>query len=247
VRRDIDSELPTPSRICSSAVLDGSDASPVRPGTRSGHRRTMRRVALHGRAHRRLDRRRVDGGLFVIGRGDRHGPRRTRPARPPLDPQRSDRLRGDRLRDARRPPSLDHRSRAHRRRRGHDRRRNGRGCRIGRTRLTRHGRGAARRRGRGRGNGRGRSSDLYGRCSRRRRGSACRQERQRVEVALRLRSDPDAEVDVRQRHVFVATRADDTDGAALRDRRALSRGNRAEMRQRHRVPVRRRDRHALAR
>jgi hypothetical protein len=243
VRRDIDSGLRATSRVCRGTVLDGNDAIPVRPRTTSEHRRTMRRVPLDGHARYR----RVEGRLFVIGSGDSHGPRRRRPPRPPLDPQHIDRLRGERLRDGRGPPRLGDRSRADRSRRGNDHGRNGRRRRIGRTRLTGPRRGAGRRRGRGCRDGRRRRSDLYRWCGRRRGGSACRQERQRIEVALRLRGDPDAEVDVRLRHVLVAARADHSDGAAFRDRSALRRSDRAEVRQRHRVPVRGRDRHALAR
>jgi hypothetical protein len=79
------------------------------------------------------------------------------------------------------------------------------------------------------------------------RGNARGQERQRVEISLRIRGGPHAEMDVRLRHLGVAARADRSDAVALRDRCAARDRDRAEVGQRHGVPVSGRDRHALPR
>jgi hypothetical protein len=85
------------------------------------------------------------------------------------------------------------------------RRRRGRGL----ARRCRNGRGSRRRRcrsgARGHWHGRGCGGGLGGgRRRARRRRATCRQEAERIEVALRLRGDPDAEMDVDPRHLGLA-------------------------------------------
>ena len=78
-------------------------------------------------------------------------------------------------------------------------------------------------------------------------GGASRQHRQRVEVPLGLRGDPDAEVHVWLCDLGFATRADRADAVALGNCRARGNSQRAEMGQRDRIlPRRGRDRDALA-
>ena len=76
---------------------------------------------------------------------------------------------------------------------------------------------------------------------------ARRQERQRVEVALRLGGDAHAEVDVRRRDLRLAGGADRGDGVALGDRGALRDVDRAEVGQRDGEAVGGLDREARAR
>ncbi len=108
-----------------------------------------------------------------------------------------------------------------------------------------------RRRGSWRDGRRGRaSSSLIDRCWRLS-GRACgrravRQEGQRIDVALRIRGDPDAQVHVWLRHLGVATRPDRSDRVPLGDRRPSDDAQRAEMRQRHGVAARRCDRDTRA-
>ena len=73
------------------------------------------------------------------------------------------------------------------------------------------------------------------------------QQRQRVEVALLLRRQAHAEVDIRLRQLGIAARPDRRRPRAPSRRRALGDGDRAEMGERDRVSVRRLDRDALAR
>ena len=77
-----------------------------------------------------------------------------------------------------------------------------------------------------------------------RRDSARRQQRERVDVPLRLRGDADAEVDGRIGRV--RRRADGAHGSALRDRRPPRDGDRAEVDERDRKAVRRHHRHHAA-
>ena len=111
------------------------------------------------------------------------------------------------------------------------------GCDRGR--VGRHGRGRIDRRGRGR--RRSRSRGRRGR-SRRRRRRGRREELQRIEIPLRIGRAPDAEVDVRDRELRDAARADGADDHALRDDGVPRDHDRAEMRQRDGEPVRRVDR-----
>ena len=73
------------------------------------------------------------------------------------------------------------------------------------------------------------------------------QEQLRVDIALRVWGLPDAEVDVRHRQLRNAARVDGADRIALPDRRPAPDRERAEVHERHRVPIRRLDRHRLAR
>ena len=73
-----------------------------------------------------------------------------------------------------------------------------------------------------------------------------RQQRERVEVALRPRRDADPEVHVRHRELDVAARPDRADARALEDGGAARHANRAEVQERHGVAVLCLDRHALA-
>ena len=127
--------------------------------------------------------------------------------------------------------------------------------RFGRGRPGRHRRGAVR--GRRRGACRRRRLDdglrrrrRLGRHGRGRARFGCRsaagQERERVEIALRLGGDPHAEVHVRLRHLGVGADADRPDAGALGDRGAAGDGDRAEVRQRHGVPVGSGDRDAVS-
>jgi hypothetical protein len=100
------------------------------------------------------------------------------------------------------------------------------------TRLRLHGRrrlhrGDGRRRRR---HDRGLGSGRVGNRSRLRTG---RQQRQRVDVALRIVRMPDAEVDIRAVVLHVSGRSDRADGFALRHAVALDKTDRAQMQQRH--------------
>ncbi len=92
----------------------------------------------------------------------------------------------------------------------------------------------------------------------RRRGRRCRQGRwqrrgaggeqpERIDVALLVGPETDAEVHVRTGHLSVAGRADGADAFALGDQLASRDRDRAEVRERHRIPVGRIDRDAPAR
>jgi hypothetical protein len=82
--------------------------------------------------------------------------------------------------------------------------------------------------------------------SRDRRGSSRRQERQRVDVALRVGSHADAEVDVRLGERDLAARPDRADRVTLEDRGVAAHADRAEVQERDRVAVLCLDRHGLA-
>ena len=129
--------------------------------------------------------------------------------------------------------------------------------RFGRRSAGRHGRGAVR--GRRRGTGRGSRRRLDdGNVRRRRLGRDGRgrarlghrrargQEPQRIEIPLRLGGDPHAEVHVRLRHLRVGADADRPDAGAFGDRGAARDRDRAEVRQRHGVPVGGCDRDAVS-
>ena len=65
---------------------------------------------------------------------------------------------------------------------------------------------------------------------------------ERVDVAVRIGGEPDAEVDVRRRRDGVDARADDADDRSFGDHAAARDARRAELQQRHRVAVRGQDR-----
>ncbi len=206
---------------------------------RDARRPRNRRRGLHGDvthdARRRVTRR-------------THGPRRRRPQRQParrrLCPCRRGRLRGSRRRGRRRGCLSGRRHGAH----------GGDGCRRPGSRARRRGCGerCCRRSGRlgggggrlgpvlgGRGPGR-RRCGLRGRSGDRSRGRhrrPGREQRERVDVALRLGGTTDAQVDVRRGHLRVAARADRPDDVSFGDRRALPDDEGAEMRERDGVPV----------
>ena len=69
-----------------------------------------------------------------------------------------------------------------------------------------------------------------------------RQQRLRVDVALLVDGDPDAEMNVRLRFFGLSARADGGDRGSFAHRVALSDGDRPEVLERHGVPVRRLDR-----
>jgi hypothetical protein len=114
---------------------------------------------------------------------------------------------------------------------------------------SRRGRSSGRRGGRRRCR-RGRNDDRRrrGRRSRsgRNRPGTGRQQRQRVDVALWIVGAPDAEVDVRHVDLRLARRTDRPNRLALGDAVAGAHRDRPEMKQRHRVPVRRPDRQRAA-
>jgi hypothetical protein len=83
------------------------------------------------------------------------------------------------------------------------------------------------------------------RSGRHRRGTG-RQQRQRVDVALRIVGAPDAEVDVRHVDLRLARRTDRPNRLTLGDAVAGAHRDRTEMKQRHRVPVPRPDRQRAA-
>jgi hypothetical protein len=109
--------------------------------------------------------------------------------------------------------------------------------RLGRRRGGRLSRRRRRRRGRfgGRGSGLRRLGGSGG-------DRACRQEAQRVDIALRLRGDADAHVDVRDVDVRRAARPDRPDDGAFRDGVAAMNGDGAEVEKRDGVVVGRPDR-----
>jgi hypothetical protein len=121
-------------------------------------------------------------------------------------------------------------------------------------RLRRHGRGSdriegcrrrrvvERRRGNGDGLGRGLRCDR--RCQWRDRSR--RQQRQWIDVALRIHGDSDPQMHVGLRELDVAARSDRADRLALCDDRAARNRDRTEMHERDRVPVLCLDRHRLA-
>jgi hypothetical protein len=148
---------------------------------------------------------------------------RPAPGRPPArrGPPSRRRPRSSPSRDADGRPSRRD-LRAHRRRGGRDR---------WRLRL-RFGLGRrAFRRGHGRAHGIGRRRGLRGPSA------ARREERERVEVPVRLGGQPDAQVDVRLGDVGVATRADRPHHLPFADRRAHWDGDRVQLEQRDRVAV----------
>ncbi len=85
-----------------------------------------------------------------------------------------------------------------------------------------------------------------GRLRRGRRSRARRKQAERIDVALRLRPDPDAEVDGRDRVLGVTTPAHRSDRRSLRDHVALLDADRAEVDERDRVAVGGEDRDAAA-
>ena len=129
----------------------------------------------------------------------------------------------------------------------HGRDRRGLGCGHRRRRGLCNRRRIGHRRRHGLGGGRRRRLHRDRRHERGGRGDARGQERQRVEVPLRVVSSPDAQVDVGLRHLGVAARTDRADDGALRDGCIARDGDRAEVRERHRVAVSGRDRDALPR
>jgi hypothetical protein len=74
-----------------------------------------------------------------------------------------------------------------------------------------------------------------------------RQECERIEIAVRLGRQPNAEVHVRLGMLRLSARADGADHVALGKRRPKAHGDRAEMHERDRVPVRSTDREREAR
>jgi hypothetical protein len=246
------------------------DHGVVRNGTE--YRDTVHRDAV---PHRYLSRRRTHGSLLLATRSDgRRGrpgegygssdglSRRieggsccgARSSRNPSDGR-------DNQSDAGRPIGharlgrACHRHRCSRRRHGLFGRRS-LGCRrrgvADRRRRTGHGCRRRTRRGRRHrlGNGRWRRRRV-GRDDRRSNGRRHRraggQKRHRIEVALRLGSDANAEVHVRLGHLGVAADTDRPDAGALDDRGSPCDGDGAEVRQRHRVPLGGGDRHAVPR
>ena len=110
----------------------------------------------------------------------------------------------------------------------------------------RRGRGRSHRRsGRSRSRRRRRCDGRSGRRSRRRRDGR-REEQQRIDVAVRILRAPNAEVDVWDVVLDLSARSDRADSRTLADRLAAPNACRTEMRQGHRVPVGRLDRHDLA-
>jgi hypothetical protein len=81
---------------------------------------------------------------------------------------------------------------------------------------------------------------------RRWRGGSRRQQRQRINVALRVVRSPDPEVDVRNVDLHVARRPDRSDRLGLGDAVAGAHCDRSEMEQRDRIAVRCPDRHGAA-
>jgi len=77
-------------------------------------------------------------------------------------------------------------------------------------------------------------------------GDAGREQPRRVEVAVRLGGQPDAEVDVRRRRDRVLAQADLADDGSFGDRAASSDGHHPELEERDGVPVCRLDRHGPA-
>jgi hypothetical protein len=76
--------------------------------------------------------------------------------------------------------------------------------------------------------------------------SSRRQERQRVDVALRVGGHTDAELDIRLGELDLAARPDRADRVTLRDRGVAAHADRAEVQERDRVAVLCLDRHSLA-
>ena len=85
-----------------------------------------------------------------------------------------------------------------------------------------------------------------GRRRRRRRRCPCREQALRIDVAVVLGRDPDAEMDARGRVFDVSARAHRPHRLPLGDSVALRDADRAEMEQRHRIAARREDRHPSA-
>jgi len=107
-----------------------------------------------------------------------------------------------------------------------------------RQRGGRHGRRDCRRRLRDRWSGGGRRYGNRCRCgSRRRSGRPRGEQAERVDVAVGIGGDPDAEVDVRRRRDHVGALADVADDRAFRDEAAAQDARRAELQQRHRKAV----------
>jgi hypothetical protein len=73
-----------------------------------------------------------------------------------------------------------------------------------------------------------------------------RQKPERVDVAVGIRDNPDAQVDVRLGVLWLARPTDRSDAVALDDRLAARDGNGAEVDERDRVAVGRLDRHGAA-
>ena len=187
----------------------------------------------------RRDVRTTDGGQSSRGRPDRRRRRR----------------RGRRRACPHREPGGSHRATADRDTRGHrdgrlrrKRRRRRCACRRGGRRGSRLRRGCGRRR-RGRLNHdrrRRRRRGSRSRSRRRRRLAARRQVCQRVEVALRVGGRPEAEVHVSAGDLGGAARTGEADHVPLGEGRAFGCAERAEVRERDREPVGRRDRDRLA-
>jgi hypothetical protein len=87
---------------------------------------------------------------------------------------------------------------------------------------------------------------LAGRRRPERRNLGAWQEEQRVHVSIRLGAPPHAEIDVRHGQLHHAARTHGSDGVALRQARAATHGDRAEMQERDRVTVLRLDRDRTA-
>lgn len=197
----------------------------VGPRCREAARNASRDVCT--RRSNRVSRASCLGGGRQVDAG--RGGRRARPRRV----QRRDGRRRDGV--ARRPRLGLRRRQCGRRFDGRRRDRRGVACRRNHSRRGRLGRHRGRRGGRRCGPGR-----------RDRRG-ANREEPERVDVALFVGHESNAEVHVEPGDLRVGRRADDADGSALRYRRAAGDRDRAEVRDRHGVSVGRVDRDAAAR
>jgi hypothetical protein len=244
-----------------------AQAPPCRTGHRSSDRRSWHRCSWHRRSWHRLVRSRrcvsavachrclLNHGTAGGSRSRQRGARRSRRLgvgdfdgcarrRTPRHPRcrRGGRRRNGRRGDRGGRPHRhgDRRGDRHEQRRGGSRRNRARGRR--RVRREQNGwRGYGRRRSRF---DRRRRRAALGRRLCLRPGG---QHGQWIEVALILRGDPQAQMDVRLRELRVAARSDRADRVPLADRCALLRDDRAEVRERHRVTVGRRDGEGFAR
>jgi hypothetical protein len=93
---------------------------------------------------------------------------------------------------------------------------------------------------------RGLGSRSRGRLGLRGLGRPRRQEAERVEIAVRVRREANAEMDVRRRGSRLPARPNRPDDRAFRDPSPAGYADRPQLDERDRVPLRRLDRHALA-
>jgi hypothetical protein len=93
---------------------------------------------------------------------------------------------------------------------------------------------------------RGLGSRSRGRLGLRGLGRPRRQEAERVEIAVRVRREANAEMDVRRRGFWLSARPNRPDDRAFRNPRAARYSDRPQLDERDRVPLRRLDRHAFA-